>query len=107
MIFPIVILLIVIFMYLKLLRDFKKNKISIERFLFWMLIWFALSFIAFFPNIITSIANFLGIERAKDFPIYVSIILLFYIVFTILIKIEKLEQEITLLVKRIALKNVK
>lgn len=105
MIVEIIIFLVVIVMYIKLLLDLKKNRISLRRFLFWIFIWFCLSLIVFIPNLIISVSNLIGIQRPQDFPIYVSIILLFYLIFRTGVNMEKIEQEITKIVKKIALDN--
>ena len=107
MILPFLILIFVMVMYFKLLMDLKKDKISLRRFLAWIFIWFALSVIAFFPQIVVFFSNLIGIERAKDLPIYLSIIILFYLLFRVGIKIEKIDQEITKMVKSIALDDLK
>ncbi len=102
-----IILILVLVMYFRLLSDLKKDKISLNKFFFWLFIWFGLSLIVFFPQIVFFLANLIGIERAKDLPIYISIIILFFLLFKIGIKIEKIEQEITKIVKNIALENEK
>ena len=107
MILEILIFVFVFGMYLKLLSDFKNKKISFRRFFFWIFIWFALSLIVFFPQIVFLLAGLLGIERAKDLPIYVSIIILFYIAFKVGVKIEKIDKEITKIVRSVAIFEIK
>ena len=94
-------------MYFKLLADLKKDKISLKKFLFWIFVWFALSVIVFFPQAIIALAGLVGIQRPQDLPIYVSIIILFILMFKIGLKIERIEQEITKIVKIVALKEIK
>jgi len=105
MITEIIITFFVFLMYFKLLLDFKKNKISIKRFFFWIFIWLSLSIIVLFPGIVFFFSNLFGIERAKDLPIYISIIVLFILIFRVGMNLEKIEQEITKIVKGIALKE--
>ncbi len=100
-----VILILVVLMYFKLLIDLKKGKISLRRFFFWLFIWTGLSLITYFPQIVLFFSNLIGIERAKDLPIYVSIILLFYLLFKMSIRTEEIEQGITKIVKKIALEK--
>ena len=101
---PILVFFVILIISIKLLLDLKKGKISLKKFFLWLIIWESLGIIVFFPNIIVELSNIVGIERAKDLPIYVSIIILFYIVFNIAIKLEKIEQEITTLVRKITIK---
>lgn len=90
-------------MYFKLLIDLKKGKISLRRFFFWLFIWTGLSLITYFPQIVLFLSSLIGIERAKDLPIYFSIILLFYLFFKMSMRIEEIEQGVTKIVKKIAL----
>ena len=101
----IIVLILVIGILIKLVLDARKGAITLGRLIFWGLIWIALAIIVIFPEIVIALANAIGIERPKDLPIYVSIIILFVLILKIGIKIEKVEQEITNLVKNLALKK--
>ncbi len=107
MILEIIVLVLVLAVLIKLVADLKNGKITPRKFYLWALVWVALAVIVFFPGMIIFLARSIGIERAQDLPIYVSIIVLFYLLFRIGIKIERVEQEITTLVKRLALKGKK
>ena len=107
MILQIIVSVLVLAVLVKLVIDLKKGKITLNKFYLWALAWIALAVIVFFPNMVIFLAKSIGIERPQDLPIYVSIIVLFYIIFKIGVKIEKIEQEITNLVKRLALKGKK
>ncbi len=105
MILQIIILIFAGAMILKILLDLRKNKISLRKFVLWAVIWVALIVVVFIPSIVVFLAETVGIERARDLPIYVAIIILFYLLFRIGVKIEKIEQEMTKLVKNLALKK--
>jgi small membrane protein len=108
MITPLQILLLIfaLFAFSRVILRLKDNQISVREFLFWGFIWLTAIIVSIQPDIITFISTFVGIGRGVDVLIYVSITLLFYIIFRILIKIEKLQQEITTLTRAIAIKNV-
>ena len=103
MILEIIVSVLVLAVLIKLVIDLKKGKITLNKFYLWALAWVALAAIVFFPGIVFFLAGIIGIERARDLPIYAAIIILFYILFKISIRIERIEQEITTLVKRLAL----
>lgn len=107
MILQIIVCVFVLWMIVRLAIEMKNNQISLNKFLLWTLIWIGLAIIALIPGIVNYLASLVGIERARDLPIYVSVIILFIMVLRIGIKIEKIEQEITNLVKSIALKRNK
>ncbi len=74
-------------------------------YLFWILIWLFVVLFAFVPELSIDIANIFGISRGLDFLIIVAIIVLFYLVFRLYIKVDKLQEEMTDIVTEIALNN--
>ena len=105
MIVELIVTILVVVMLIKLIADARNSKISVGKLLFWAFVWIALEVIVLIPGLVMFIANLIGIERPKDLPIYASIIILFFLILRIGIKIERIEQEITSLVKNVALKN--
>lgn len=74
---------------------------------FWSLLFLLASIGVLAPGLTTMAANFLGIGRGSDLAVYASIVVLFYLVFRIYILIEDIRQEITELIRRIALEKTK
>ena len=83
----------------------KDKSINSIQFIFWGLIWVAVIIIAFVPNITSSISNILGIRRGIDVLIYLGMILLFYLIFRLYVKIDRIERDITKIVRKITLKK--
>lgn len=80
-------------------------KISIGAFLFWSALFiFALTGVLD-PNITTYVAHFLGIGRGTDVVLYISIALIFYLLFRLSISVEETKREITEVVRIIALEK--
>ena len=80
----------------------RDKKLTIPEFAFWMFVWLGLIIAAFFPGLISRVAEIVGIGRGVDIIIYMSIGVLFYLIFRIYVKIEEIEQEITFVVRQIA-----
>ena len=57
------------------------------------------------PQTTTSLASVFGVGRGVDVIVYISLALLFYIVFRMFVMIEDLRHEITNLIRQIALQN--
>ena len=66
----------------------------------WLLFWLAVGVIVWIPNATNVIAQFLGIGRGADLVFYFSILILFFLIFRIYIKIERLERDITKFVRK-------
>ncbi len=85
----------------------KDKKITFGELIFWLGIWSGLVFVVFFPDVTTRIAKLVGIGRGIDVIVYISISLLFYLIFRLYVKIEETESEITKLVREISLMDKK
>lgn len=82
---------------------FKERKLSYFGFSFWVFVWLAGLTIVFFPGLSSSFATFVGIGRGVDVILYASVIILFYLIFRIYIKMEDIQKQITTLTRSIAL----
>ena len=98
---------LVILILIKTIADFKKNKITLAYFLFWMGLWLVILIVAVLPQITGFFAKLLGVGRGVDVAIYFAIIFIFFILFEIITRLEKIKQEITEIVRHLALKNPK
>lgn len=102
--------LLILFAFFAWSRAFLRMRgknISIGEFSFWSMIWSAVIVISIFPGLISGLSEIVGIGRGTDLAIYVSIILLFYLMFRLYVKVDAHNREITKLVREIAIKDVK
>ncbi|MFC1690537.1 DUF2304 domain-containing protein [Nanoarchaeota archaeon] len=86
---------------------YKKKDISIKELLFWGIIWLAVIVFSIMPNSLNYLSRFFGIGRPIDLLIYGSIILLFYLIFRLYVKIDNIEQEITKVTRATAINKEK
>ncbi len=94
-IFQVLAVLFALFALSRVVLRLKDGKITWPEFSFWTVLWIAVIVVAVNPDLTFIISDFLGIERGVDVAIYVSVIVLFYMMFRMLVKMEMLEQEIT------------
>jgi len=92
-----------IFAIFKVLKKYRDKNISFKELFFWVIIWLAVGLVFWLPRFTTFLANFLGIGRGADLVIYTSIILIFYLIFRIFIILDKQQQEITKIVRHLAI----
>jgi small membrane protein len=85
--------------------NFKKNKITFKLFIFWLAIWGAVIIVAFLPQITNPLSRILGVGRGVDVAIYFAIVLIFFLLYKIMARLEKIDNEITKIVRERALKN--
>ncbi|MDD5145559.1 MAG: DUF2304 family protein [Candidatus Pacebacteria bacterium] len=95
----------VILIIIKTASDFKKKKLNLPAFLFWTFIWTVILVVAFLPQVTNFFANLLGVGRGIDVAIYFSILIIFFILFQIISRLETMKREITEIVRHISLKE--
>ncbi len=103
----IIVILFVVFALSRAFLRFKDKKISNMEFVFWVIVWLAVLTVVFRPEITNVFANYLGIERGIDVVIYLGILLLFYLMFRLYVKIDVLEKNITKVVRKEAIEKAK
>jgi hypothetical protein len=93
------------FAILKVAGRCRAGDLSLSAAIVWIVFWLAAAVIVIVPNSTAYFAKIFGIGRGADLVVYLSLALLFFIIFRLMVKVEKLNKEITLLVRQMALKN--
>ncbi len=91
----------------RVLLRFRDKKVSIAETFFWLCLWLGLITLALIPDLLTIFTKSVGISRPVDFAVYLSLVLLFYLLFRLYVKSETLEQDLTKVVREIAIKRKK
>ncbi len=103
MVIQIIATIIILIIFYQLVKKFIKDKASLTKIIFWVLFWGISLIIIWLPKeTIDNIGGIFGVGRGIDVLVNLSIILLFYSNFKQTEKIDKLEKEITKLVREIA-----
>lgn len=101
---------VVIFALLVILRTYSQYKKEIVS-RYWLLafsfLWILIGVAAIIPHITDDIARFVGVERGADMLVYVAVLVLLYAVYRLFVRVQKMHEEITELVRQIALANPK
>ena len=103
----IVVTFFVLFAWSRALLRFRDRAIKILEFIFWTIIWASVITLTAFRTKLSFVADIAGLRRPVDVLIYFSIVLLFYLIFRLYVKIEGMEQNMTKLVREIAIKRGK
>lgn len=102
-------LIFFIFSLVALAGVWRRGRIGVlgpEGMWFWILFWFMADVAVWWPNSTTLLANRLGIGRGTDFVLYVSLMIIFYLLFRLHIKVETIGRDVTKVVRRNALDEV-
>lgn len=87
-------------------KQYGARQISRHWFMLWSLFWIFVVAVALYPSMIDAVAGWVGVERGADLLVYIAVVLLSYGVFRTMVQLQKLHEEQTDLVRRIAIKNV-
>jgi len=85
--------------------QYKKAKQNLRVFLFWTLAWSSMILFAIFPEVTNYLSKILKLERPVDAVLYPSIVLLYYLVFALYMKIENYNKQLTRIVQKDAIRN--
>ncbi|MGL6297707.1 MAG: DUF2304 domain-containing protein [Methanobacteriaceae archaeon] len=105
-IFQIIVIIIAILGSLVVFLRYNAGKMPFRDFSLWVILWIALVFISFVPlHILTTISKRFGFGRPLDFLLITAVIILFYLLFRVYLMIERIDQDITSLVEKLAIDN--
>lgn len=104
MLIQILLSLFIVFALIKVVGRFRAKEVSLGALIFWCLFWLIVLIVVWQPRLSTELANRLGVGRGTDLIMYVSVAALFYFIFRLTVRIEKMEKNITKIVKEIAKK---
>ena len=107
MLVKIIIVCFVLFALSRLILKFKDSQISLKELIGWCVLWIAVIIATLLPWTTDVMANYIGVGRGVDAIIYISIIIIFYGLFRITVKLENIENEITKIVRKDTLSNKK
>ena len=78
----------------------KAGQFGAKGMIFWVLFWLTAIVAVLWPDSTTILANRFGIGRGTDFILYISVAVIFYLIFRLHIKIESIGRDITKIVRK-------
>ena len=105
MLVQLLLLLFVFFALTRVVVRYRAREIRAREFFFWFLFWILGSVAIAWPNVASRIAEVLGVGRGVDVVMYFALLLMFYILFRLVARMERMERDITLLVRGKALEE--
>lgn len=101
----IIIVVFTVFALSRVFLRFREKRVTLVEFLIWSVLWVGITVAAILPQTTTFIADILGVGRGVDAVIYLALLVLFYGMFRLYVKMEHIEQEITQIVRTVALRG--
>lgn len=99
--------LLAVLVVVKSWSDFRANRESWQMVIFWSIVWIVIALISFFPEITDIILNSSNASRSGIGTIMgMGLVFVTFILYRIYVKMERIERELTKLIKDIAIKEV-
>lgn len=97
-------LIIIAFFLARTLWQKQKKQISPQEFIFWFIFWIIAAIIIISIKWIDLLVAYLGFSGSGiEILLYLAVAILFYLIFRLRIKLEKLDRNITKLVRKLAI----
>lgn len=87
--------------------QYRLGDVSVGQFVLWVVVWVGAAVVVLKPNLTSQLAAFVGIGRGADLVVYATMAVLVFAVFRLMARLEKMNKEITVLTRAVALKNEK
>lgn len=84
---------------------FKKQAVGIWQFVAWLVLWVGVAVVFWIPQTASYFAFNLGIGRGVDLAVYSAVILGFYLIFKIFLRLDKQQSDITKIVRQMAIEK--
>lgn len=101
-------LIVIVFFLARLFWQKRKNAIGYNEFYFWLVFWGASALAVVFLKYIDRAVAKLGFSGSGiEILLYIAVITLFYFIFRLRMRLEKVERDMTEIVREISINNKK
>ncbi|MBI5465821.1 MAG: DUF2304 domain-containing protein [Candidatus Kerfeldbacteria bacterium] len=100
-----IILAAVAIIWWRLYARLRSGELTWLEFVEWFALWLGVAVIVLVPEVASYLAAWVGVGRGSDLVVYLALLLVFYLLFKIFIRQEKLARQLTSVVRGLALKE--
>ena len=102
----IVLICFAVFAMSRVLIRYRRGNMRMVDLGLWLLFWVAVVVVAWLPDTTNLLARWMGVGRGVDTAMYLSILVVFYLLFRSFAKIEDLDRQLTRIVRANALREM-
>jgi hypothetical protein len=103
MLFKVLLIAFAVFVLARIANQYRQHKVAAGWFLLWVIFWGGVIAIALSPKTTDTVAQYVGVEKGADLIVYVSLAVIFYALFRLIVRQDAQNRELTELVRRIAI----
>lgn len=105
--FQILFILFSVFALVSVIKKGEQGVLGRKGIAFWVLFWLVADVAVLWPDSTSILAHALGIGRGTDLIVYISVAVMFYVLFRLHVKIEEIGRDVTRVVRKEALEKKK
>lgn len=105
-IFQVLFSLFALFAIINVIKKKQESLLGPKGLVFWLFFWVVAIVLVFYPDSTSTLAHYLGIGRGTDLLMYVSVVVIFYVLFRLHIKLESIGRSLTKIIRKNALEEV-
>lgn len=83
--------------------QYRRRAIAASAAALWSLLWAAAAVLVLWPELSSRFAAAVGVGRGVDLVLYIAILAIFYLLFRLIVRLERIERSITDIVRKDAL----
>lgn len=106
LIIQIVLTVFFLFAIIKVFSRYRSQELKFSDLVLWTVFWLLAATVVLWPDSTMQLARFMGVGRGVDAVMYLALVFLFFLFFRTVVKIEKMNRDITKLTRKIALNDV-
>jgi hypothetical protein len=95
-----------VFAVSRVLIRYRRGGMRALHLVLWLIFWTAVIVVSVHPDTTNRLANVLGVGRGVDTAMYLSLLLIFYLLFRSFAKIEDMDRQLTRVVRANALREL-
>lgn len=99
-------LLVIVFAVAKTVQRRRRGRLALRDFCLWLALWVSGGVLVLVPEHSNDLARILGVSRGADLVLYLSVVVLFYLVLQAHARIEYVRSDITELTRHLALQDL-
>ena len=105
MVIQVILIVFIFFAVLRTVERYHDRAIPARWFIFWVLFWVAVAVAVLVPNTTEYLSRVVGVGRVVDAVLYFATVTLFYLIFRVFVRMERIERDMTKIVRELALHN--
>jgi len=105
MVIQVILIVFIFFAVLRTVERYRARAIPTRWFIFWVLFWVTVAVAVLVPKTTEYLARLVGVGRGVDAVLYFAVVTVFYLVFRLFVRLERIERDITKIVRELALHN--